>query len=122
MLQDVSIGPLDARLDLHEQSERGCILKLFLLKALQDADRRVVDLIIGGWRDGLAGLVGGFRLEVLVLGTCLFLSVLRFFLSVFQSANFFFCYQLILCKITLFFLDLLLVLLALLNEEQIFFL
>jgi len=92
MLQDVSICPLDARLDLLEQSERGCIFKLFLFEIIQDFDRHIVDLIIGGWRDGLAGVAGGFRLEFLVLGTCLFLPVLHFFLSRFQIANFFFCF------------------------------
>lgn len=81
-----------------------------------------MNTFISGRRDSLAGLVGGLRLEVLVLGTRLFLPVLHFFLPVFQIAYFFFCYQLLLCEITLFFLDLLLVLLALLNEEQILFL
>ena len=120
---NVSVCLLDSGFDLQKHCKRWCIFDLFLLfKAFENVLTRLVNFFVGLGRDGLAGLIKRFGLQILKLLHGIIGSCLHFTLTILKVAELGLSLLLLSSEFSLFLFDLLFVLLTLLNQEQVFFL
>ena len=120
---DVGICLLDSGFDFQKHCQRWCILHLFLLfKAFENVLTRLVNFFVSLGRDRLAGLIKRFGLQILKLLHGLIGSCLHLTFTILEVAELGLSLLFLSSEFPLFLFDLLFVLLALLNQEQVFFL